>query len=243
MKKTLLTSLLVLPLALFSQTLDQSQTDNSDALDIFIDPSEYVYQSFKAGITGELTSVELSFESTQAEDLVVEIYSGSFEDNNLGLTPLGSSIASLSNTDGFVTVNFSKVEVVSGNKYSIKINLGSNFQFTQGTVDDSYPDGVHTDVYGNTENTGDLYFKTFVEPATVTGVTQTLADNVLNVYPNPCTSDFIKFTSVVNNIEIYNVRGELILNTTQADKLSVSQLKAGLYHIKTNQGSAKLMIQ
>lgn len=64
-----------MPLALFSQTLDQSQTDNSFGIDVFAEPGQIIYQSFTAGMSGALSSVELSFESTMgAENLLVEIF-------------------------------------------------------------------------------------------------------------------------------------------------------------------------
>lgn len=149
----------------FSQVVDQSQLNNSSSLDFFTgDISEFVYQSFTAGISGELTSVDLAFSSFAAEDLTIEIYKGAFEDANLGGTPLGSGTISLGGSFGveIVSANFTGIQLKAGDKYSIKINGGSdaNGQLTQGTSSNLYAGGLHTDLFGTTVNSGDLYFVT-----------------------------------------------------------------------------------
>lgn len=143
-----------------------------------------------------------------------------------------------------IPIAFDGVEVVLGEKYSIKIIGGENFQFYTGTFLDAYLKGTLTDAYGNYENAGDLYFRTFVNEGPITSTAPSLvSNNSLSVYPNPAAGGVVKFASFLNNVEVHNVYGALVLKVAQTNELDVLSLDPGVYTIKTNQGATKLLIQ
>lgn len=70
-----------------------------------------------------------------------------------------------------------------------------------------------------------------------TSVHEVNANNQLIVYPNP-VSDVLTVSNHSNNIEIYNLFGQLLIESTK-QQIDVSMLPKGTYIIKSNQHIAK----
>jgi hypothetical protein len=65
----------------------------------------------------------------------------------------------------------------------------------------------------------------------------------VNVYPNP-TTDELTIEGVNGNVQVMNVVGQEVLNTNTIDgKINVSQLKAGVYVVVTENGSARFIVE
>ena len=61
----------------------------------------------------------------------------------------------------------------------------------------------------------------------------------LKVFPNPCESQFVYITSSSQEnktINVYDILGKNVLNTTTTDKINVSTLKTGIYILKITEG-------
>ena len=66
----------------------------------------------------------------------------------------------------------------------------------------------------------------------------------VKVFPNPCSSEFVYITSSSQenkNIEIFNILGKNVLNTTITDRINVSSLDSGVYLLKITEGDNLLM--
>ena len=112
------------------------------------------WQSFTAGATGELSSVELFLWQASSQTYTVSIYQGEGTGGALlfsGATATGSGIA-----NEWLNFILDEVQVISGTKYTI-------------AVDDWYHIGSAFNQYAggkrNGSTTGDLNFKTFVKQA------------------------------------------------------------------------------
>jgi len=89
---------------------------------------------------------------------------------------------------------------------------------------------------GNPESTGDVY-NTACECEGLVTVDETIASSAL--YPNPA-KDFIQClirNNVPERIEIYDMRGSLILTETKTNRVSVAMLANGLYTVKMKLGN------
>ncbi|MCF6349574.1 MAG: T9SS type A sorting domain-containing protein [Flavobacteriaceae bacterium] len=88
-----------------------------------------------------------------------------------------------------------------------------------------------------------IYFDDFVfdGKATLSLDDINIKQNQFSVYPNP-SKDFVNITSQISgnkNIEIYNLLGKRIINTTiSSDRLNVSELISGIYMMKITQNGS-----
>ena len=75
-------------------------------------------------------------------------------------------------------------------------------------------------------------------------INETILNNTsIQLYPNP-TNNVLKFTETLENIEIYNSYGQLVINKIKsADNISIEHLKEGIYFIKSNKGVARFIIK
>ncbi|WP_299557235.1 T9SS type A sorting domain-containing protein [Seonamhaeicola sp.] len=63
--------------------------------------------------------------------------------------------------------------------------------------------------------------------------TESFNSKNIKVYPNPVTNVLnISSTSVVDNVEMYNVMGEKVMQTSDAKQLNLYNLKSGIYLLK-----------
>lgn len=82
----------------------------------------------------------------------------------------------------------------------------------------------------------------YVNP--ILGVNETDLNNAaIQLYPNP-TKNVLKFSETLENIEVYNSRGQIVINKIEsADNILVEHLTAGIYFIKSNKGMVKFIIK
>ncbi|MES2590868.1 MAG: T9SS type A sorting domain-containing protein [Bacteroidota bacterium] len=67
--------------------------------------------------------------------------------------------------------------------------------------------------------------------------------NEINVYPNPA-NNIISFSETLNNIEIYNITGELVISKiAKTNSLSTSGLIDGTYILKSDKGTIKFNVK
>jgi hypothetical protein len=174
-------SLLIVPSASATGTLDQSQTATS-GLEVTVAASEWVAQTFTAGITGNLDQVDLFlFRVGSPGDLTVQIQRVS------GGVPSGSVLASTTVAQATVSDSFTWVsaqfsppaQVTSGTQYAIvlsapsaagfPVNLyGWNFVFGNpypgGRVVISSTGGSSWGDFASVFDDADTAFKTYVTP-------------------------------------------------------------------------------
>ncbi len=187
---------------------------------------------------GEFVHYVIRFENTgtfPAENIVVKDIIDTAKFDISSLIPLNAS-------HNYVTrISGNKVEFIFEN-----INL---------PFDDANNDGyiafkiktLPTLVVGNTfSNTANIYFDYNFPIVTNTAITTIAAlsnpslefANYFSLHPNPTTSELninLKSAIEINSIQIYNTIGQLVtVQTGNALKVDVSQLKTGNYFIKIN---------
>lgn len=69
-----------------------------------------------------------------------------------------------------------------------------------------------------------------------------ISNTVISAYPNPAASQVV-FSQTLNNVQVYNAIGELVLSQVQATKLDVSSLSQGVYVVNSTEGTVKLVVQ
>lgn len=77
-----------------------------------------------------------------------------------------------------------------------------------------------------------------------TGVQNFLAKDLLSVYPNPA-SEFIQLNTDSQNVSIYNMVGSPVisLENYHGERIALDHLSQGMYMIKTDDSTAKVIIQ
>lgn len=73
------------------------------------------------------------------------------------------------------------------------------------------------------------------------GVEQ-LSKAVINAYPNPANAQ-VTFSQTLNNVQVFNSIGELVLVKNQANQIDVSTLAQGIYVVNSTEGTVKLVVQ
>lgn len=190
---------------------------------------------------GEYVHYTIRFENTgtyPAQNIVVKDMIDTSKFDVSTLVPLSAS------HNFFTRISGNKVEFIFEN-----INL---------PFDDANNDGYiafkiktkPTLVLGDTfSNSANIYFD-YNFPITTNTYTTTIAalsnpsfelDNYFNLYPNPTSNDLtihLKQAIEINSIQIYNTIGQLVqVQTGNASKVDVSNLKTGNYFIKINTSS------
>ncbi|KMQ71098.1 T9SS type A sorting domain-containing protein [Chryseobacterium koreense] len=113
---------------------------------------------------------------------------------------------------------------LDGNNF---INIGSNFLNPEGVSLNN--DGTKLFV----TDTGNNVIK-IVDLSSYLSTSETTAEQVIKIYPNPA-SDFIYFSALkkIKSAEIYDLSGrQLYKSNSVGDKISVENLKKGIYLIK-----------
>ncbi|MEI7596958.1 MAG: T9SS type A sorting domain-containing protein [Bacteroidota bacterium] len=84
-------------------------------------------------------------------------------------------------------------------------------------------------------NNGNFYIDDFSITEETTTNINNYSENIINVYPNPA-SDIINISSdeKIDNINIYNTMGQLVISTKEAKTINISSLKNGIYTIQIN---------
>lgn len=64
----------------------------------------------------------------------------------------------------------------------------------------------------------------------------------LLVYPNPAT-DVLNLNDTYEQVQVYNMQGQLILSKSKSNQLYVSELPPGTYFVRVNDGSSVKFIK
>lgn len=95
------------------------------------------------------------------------------------------------------------------------------------------------------DNTGlhDVHYYKATTTITTTALTENHASDEMNIYPNPATDVLhlsIPVNSGINFISIYDMKGNMVYKlTTDLPKVTISQLKNGLYLVNCVDGNGK----
>jgi hypothetical protein len=196
MKKLLLFTwlALLLSIATFSQTLDQSQT----VVQHFVAGNSFG-QSFVAGINGSLSKFSYYYQiyNNPFEDFQLQIYSGAGNTGTLLGTQSFSTTSSTPQAGPLEIPITTPIDVVAGNTYTIYVlNInGTGLNIGYGT-NNPYPSG---NIYSgnNIFGTGlDFWFQTFVTP--VVASTHLNFEGVDDFVELPNTLD----SSLANNVTV-----------------------------------------
>lgn len=88
----------------------------------------------------------------------------------------------------------------------------------------------------------EIYTTTFTVSENITSINEVSKENNILIYPNPATN----YISVINSneiyyIELYNISGKLVFNSTNTQKINISHLKSGVYMLKANTSNSTLV--
>ena len=64
----------------------------------------------------------------------------------------------------------------------------------------------------------------------------------IQLYPNPA-KEYVRFSKYVNTVQLFDAQGRLVLNQTQVNEINIHNFKPGIYHIKLDSQSFRLLIQ
>lgn len=67
------------------------------------------------------------------------------------------------------------------------------------------------------------------------------SQNTANFYPNPAF-DYITFDSEMEQCEVFDINGELLIKTNLSDKVNIKNLEKGIYFIKTKDKNNQILI-
>jgi len=74
------------------------------------------------------------------------------------------------------------------------------------------------------------------------------AGNLIQIYPNPASNSIVVNPAINTSLAIFDASGKQVLSAINVDKntettLNISHLPRGVYFVKTNQSTQKLVIQ
>ena len=78
---------------------------------------------------------------------------------------------------------------------------------------------------------------------TITDIQKDQNKSSFEIFPNPIQGDELNFSKELNNIRVTNTTGIVVLEVTKASKINISALEQGVYIIKANEGTSKLVIE
>ena len=190
---------------------------------------------------GEYVHYTIRFENTgtyPAQNIVVKDMIDTAKFDVSTLVPLNAS------HNFFTRISGNKVEFIFEN-INLPFDDASNDGYIAFKIK-TKPTLVLGDTFSNSAN---IYFD-YNFPITTNTYTTTIAalsnpsfelDNYFNLYPNPTSNELtihLKQAIEINSIQIYNTIGQLVqVQTGNASKVDVSNLKTGNYFIKINTSS------
>ena len=120
-------------------------------------------------------------------------------------------------------VKLRNVNLTGNSTYSVKVRIRKNGVFGQATEDCSI-----TTPSGSPTREGDAFVN---------------AESEIFMFPNPAEGDYVYLTNTIHNVEIFDAIGNLVSSQAQADLINVSELAAGMYIVKSDEGLVKLMVK
>jgi hypothetical protein len=225
--------------------LDQSQLNYTSGLSARNLPGYSIFQSFTCGITGTLVEIDMGVFNTINGVGTLKIYSGSDTTGSLLYTsPVSINCASGNCFTNFVT----SVPVVAGQVYTFLFIPGLGIPDPYGVQVESpgtYTNGQagYIDPSGVYPSGDDLVFKTFVTQTV--GVFNLESNNfAIEVFPNPFTNKInLTNTKGKEHFTLFNYFGQIVWSGNDIEQKDFSELTCGLYFLKVDNRTIKLMKQ
>ena len=77
----------------------------------------------------------------------------------------------------------------------------------------------------------------------VTGIFNSATEASFEVFPNPANGDVVNFSSELNNVIVMNSLGSVVFETASAKEMNISSFENGMYILKSDEGSTKLVVE
>lgn len=75
------------------------------------------------------------------------------------------------------------------------------------------------------------------------GIFDNATEANFQVFPNPTANQTVEFSADVTGVQVFNATNQLMDVSVEGRKMNTSNLEAGLYLVKTDQGSVKLVVE
>jgi hypothetical protein len=75
------------------------------------------------------------------------------------------------------------------------------------------------------------------------GISPLFSDVGIKVYPNPVGSDLLYFSQSLNDVQLFNLHGQLLIRERLAENLYVGELAAGTYLLKSKEGHTMIVVK
>ena len=76
----------------------------------------------------------------------------------------------------------------------------------------------------------------------VVGIRNQNFENGLGFYPNPVTGNQLFFESELTNVQVFDLRGQLIIEKKTSRVLNIEDLVSGIYVVKSHEGSSRFIV-
>ncbi|MEN9337406.1 MAG: Secretion system C-terminal sorting domain [Bacteroidota bacterium] len=235
MHRLILSTLLLFTLFAPAQTLDQSQLNSNAGTSARTLPGYSIAQSFKCGITGTLSKIDVGFFSTMNGQGTLKIYAG----NGISGTVLQTLAVTATCGAGDCFISFTT-------NVAVQANQTYTFQFTPGTgmpdpygvqvqMPGTYANGTFyiIDPSGVYDSGFDMVFRTYVTAAL--GVDSNQIANA-SISPNPFNNEtLIRLNTPLSNgtLCVYDVFGKKIREVLNLNGIVIEfkkeTLSAGIY--------------
>ncbi len=247
MKKLLLTLILMLPLVLQAQTVDNFTLTDIDGNTFVLadklaeDKSVLIYFFFTgcpncAGTTPKLQQI---YESVGGEDACMEILAFDVDPNedipaiqayqdNYGVDFTFFNSQSNANAAVIFGMISSQFNGSAATPSTILINPDYSVAYKDQGNDDYYNDVLEGEINST------------IPTDCASTSTEILNTSSIAIYPNP-TTDFVQFqTDTPLNYELYNIKGELI-QTANGFSVDLTNLNESVYYLKVNDQTQKIL--
>ena len=71
----------------------------------------------------------------------------------------------------------------------------------------------------------------------------TNANASFEVFPNPANGDVVNFSKELNNVIVMNSLGTVVFEAASANDLNITSFENGMYILKSDEGSTKLIVE
>lgn len=197
-----------------------------------------IYQSFDAGVGGELQTIKISTDQIGLVTIKLFEDAKTFSSEN----PVWEINHIIKDQPGELIIDFDAGfgktrTLTAGKKYSFSIHGAGNIHHS--FLEDVYPGGNYRFEDG-IERTGDLFFELEYEARPIESIQKktikrtTVNKNVITVFPNP-TSEHLSFKGLIekSEVNIFDSGGKLLLKKMVGpnENLSLNSLLDGAYYL------------
>lgn len=149
-------------------------------------------------------------------------------------------VAFVNDSVGYIVGGFTQYDISTVRKGVIFKTIDRGINWT--VIDSSYYDGLTklhfpSDSIGYAVGYNGIILKISDANAVTTSITELADSGGFNVFPNPANSKITIYSAKAEDLEIYNISGELILakkinSTLNCSELDISHLEPGMYFLK-----------